>query len=906
MKKFIVVLAVSLLLCTPCFAYADGGYSRVAVYNMPSGSVSAEGLDFISQLTNIEKAYILDARYYDSYVYSVNVAYDDLASLVFRCNQRGCNVSLEYNSAVDRYVAWVEDSTFFGAVSVKGCLGNGDGYVYVAASESTDLTGTNDLLDAIRRNLEGIWRQVTRIDQALTSENGPFALWMSLLDTDLNLVNLTLEEINLRIKSLVDYTNVIANGTVMLVEKMDELIEAVNGISISADGATINLDTLPIVNKLDDVITAINGISINVEGGTVNFDTNPITDKLDEVIDALHDISVEGAFCDHTFVDSGQYTYRSIFPMTPVRFYDFEADENGWYDFPYIELVPGDTYQVYYDGELYRCKAVDNENYGTIYQRSTYIGNTVANDQTLGGTYPFSIRNQLVYPTNEIKTTIKPLYEGRPDISISQRVSLSHCSKCGALEDGSDLLQIIGAINSAAATISHAFYKFANFNYLELTYLLTDNHVDLVSKLDVIAENLGPGASCEHSYMPVVMVEPSCDFPGVTKFTCEYCGTFRVELSEPLGHEWMDFTPPEPVVLLENAPFGLIEGSSPPMLGNYQLITLVPGEMYTVIYNGTEYVTECVSAEFNGLTVPAIGNVEAYYGTGNNGLPFIITSAEALGGSGCIDLSGATSARISIYAVPDDVESVPAYMQPLLVCSRCDSGHNLAGVMEFLDERLVPGSGGGSDLTPVLTRMDTIIESLGADLGAAGCEHVYVAEVNQEQTCVLPGLQTHTCELCGSSYSEILESLGHDWQCTEHVEDELDPETGEVISSGYDIYTCSICDDTYNDYDGNGAPEDGSTSITGIVSRVFEKIGSLVGELLAMGVRLLDKLLTGFDEIVTSFNEKTQQIVSFGSGYTAWLSGFWGIVPSDLQLALSFCVVVICLGIIGKKVVFAS
>lgn len=780
-------------------------------------------------------------------------------------------------------------------------LRNNSGGLYVAYEDSDSL-------------LSGIWGFLSRIDQALTSENGPFALWMSLLDTDLNLIDLTLEEINLRIKSLVDYTNVIANGTVTLVEKMDELIEAVNGISISADGATINLDTLPIVNKLDDVITAIEDISINVEGGTVNFDTNPITDKLDEVIDALHDISVEGAFCDHTFVDSGQYTYRTIFPIRSFHLY-VGADENGWYDFPHVELVPGETYQVYFNGELYAVSAIDNNMGPTIYNESTYIGNTVANDQTLGGVYPFSIRNQLVYPTNEIKTTIK-LSSGSSffDIGISQRDSLSHCSKCGTLEDGSDLLQIIGTINGAAATISHAFYEFANYDFWELTSFLSDETIGICSRLDVIVENLSPGSACEHSYMPVVLLEPSCEFPGVTKFTCDYCGTYRIEPTRPLGHEWEEDAADvpevvEPVVLLENAPFGLIDGSSPPMLGNKRIITLTPGKTYTVIYNGTEYVTECVSGNFNGLTVPAIGNVEVYLGTGNNGLPFIITSADALGGSGCIDLYGATLVYITIYegTFPSDTEEEePSAPDPFRVCSRCDSGRKFSTLMAFLDERLTSSPGGGSDLTPVLSRMDIIIESLGADLGAAGCEHVYLAEVNQEQTCVLPGLQTHTCELCGSSYSEILESLGHDWQCTEHVEDELDPETGEVISSGYDIYTCSICDDTYNDYDGNGAPEDGSTSITGIVSRVFEKIGSLVGELLAMGVRLLDNLLTGFDEIVTSFNEKTQQIVSFGSGYTAWLSGFWGIVPSDLQLALSFCVVVICLGIIGKKVVFAS
>ena len=167
-------------------------------------------------------------------------------------------------------------------------------------------------------------------------------------------------------------------------------------------------------------------------------------------------------------------------------------------------------------------------------------------------------------------------------------------------------------------------------------------------------------------------------------------------------------------------------------------------------------------------------------------------------------------------------------------------------------------------------------------------------------------MQTFTCDECGSSYSEILESLGHDWQCTGHVEDELDPESGEVVSSGYDIYTCSRCEDTYHDYEGTGTPEAESNTIAGLIGRVFEKIGSLIGELLAAAVRMLDKLLTGFDQIVTDFNEKTQQIVSFGAGYPAWLAGAWEIMPMELQLAMSFCLVVFCLGVIGKKLVFTS
>ena len=212
---------------------------------------------------------------------------------------------------------------------------------------------------------------------------------------------------------------------------------------------------------------------------------------------------------------------------------------------------------------------------------------------------------------------------------------------------------------------------------------------------------------------------------------------------------------------------------------------------------------------------------------------------------------------------------------------------------------------GSVGLGDLLERMDTIIELLSGSVGVGSCDHTYTAEVNQAASCALPGLQTFTCSNCGSSYSEIIPSTGHDWQCTDHVADELDPETGETTRQGYDLYTCSICQDTYKDYDGSGAPETQSDTVTGIITQVFEKLGSLAGDLISMAIRMLDKLLTGFDELVTDFNTKTEQIVSFGAGYPQWLAGLWEIIPADLQLALGFCVVVGLLAILGKKLVFS-
>lgn len=91
-----------------------------------------------------------------------------------------------------------------------------------------------------------------------------------------------------------------------------------------------------------------------------------------------------------------------------------------------------------------------------------------------------------------------------------------------------------------------------------------------------------------------------------------------------------------------------------------------------------------------------------------------------------------------------------------------------------------------SQLTAVTGRMDDILAQLQSTSGSATCEHTYSQHMEQEATCILPGLMISTCSKCGDSSSEIVDPLGHDWQCTSHVDAVTDPDTGEETSSAYD------------------------------------------------------------------------------------------------------------------------
>lgn len=212
-----------------------------------------------------------------------------------------------------------------------------------------------------------------------------------------------------------------------------------------------------------------------------------------------------------------------------------------------------------------------------------------------------------------------------------------------------------------------------------------------------------------------------------------------------------------------------------------------------------------------------------------------------------------------------------------------------------------------SQLTAVTSRMDDILAQLQSTSGSATCEHTYSQHMEQEATCILPGLMISTCSKCGDSSSEIVDPLGHDWQCTSHVDAVTDPDSGKETSSAYDIYTCSRCGDTYEDHTGTGAPDEdySNTTISQLVVKVFSKLGTFAGKLLGSVVHLFDKAVTAVDNLASKFNNYVEQIKGFGENYPIWLSGFWGIIPAELQVALTFAVICMALGVVGKKLFFS-
>ena len=126
-------------------------------------------------------------------------------------------------------------------------------------------------------------------------------------------------------------------------------------------------------------------------------------------------------------------------------------------------------------------------------------------------------------------------------------------------------------------------------------------------------------------------------------------------------------------------------------------------------------------------------------------------------------------------------------------------------------------------------------------------------------------------------------------------------------SYGYTLYTCSRCGRTYEDHSGDGAPDEdySNTSISKLVVKVFSKLGTFAGKLIGFFVHLLDKALTSVDNVISKFNDYTAQIGGFGGAYPSWLTGFWAIIPMELQTALTFAVICMALGAVGRKLFFS-
>lgn len=81
------------------------------------------------------------------------------------------------------------------------------------------------------------------------------------------------------------------------------------------------------------------------------------------------------------------------------------------------------------------------------------------------------------------------------------------------------------------------------------------------------------------------------------------------------------------------------------------------GTFYKVIWNGTEYICECLDGSSLGYDdAVAFGNVSALLGAGNTGEPFAVAYSASQGGAQAFSLDGSVEATMSIYEPTEKIE----------------------------------------------------------------------------------------------------------------------------------------------------------------------------------------------------------------------------------------------------------
>lgn len=126
-------------------------------------------------------------------------------------------------------------------------------------------------------------------------------------------------------------------------------------------------------------------------------------------------------------------------------------------------------------------------------------------------------------------------------------------------------------------------------------------------------------------------------------------------------------------------------------------------------------------------------------------------------------------------------------------------------------------------------------------------EHVYTSETITAPTCTEQGVRRYTCEICGYTRDEKIPATGHTWEITETVETEIN-ENGDVIKLGYTIYTCSVCGETYKQYDGTGQPgPPGGATVSPSEESWFSWLASLFKKLISA---IVNGLASGLEYLV--------------------------------------------------------
>lgn len=839
---------------------------------------------------------------------SVSIGYDNLASLVYYCNENGLSTTLAYNSSLGVYVGWVYDDAFkitsLGVSFASGLLCNSDGKIYTAERENSTSVTVNNFNQTIINNSSGSASGTTGSPSVSSSWQEKELLgkiyeklwfineWLQITKDWVKEVNYNVKNVNTNINNNVVPALVAINKNLssMLTDTASRLSSIQSASWASVDAENRILSTLTgIGNQLGSVI----------RNGQIQVNTSPLEARLDKLISMYS--KVNSVVLDTASVTGGQITGAVGGELKDVVFWGMSNQTS-------LHLYSSPDINYTLNGAAAHIPFTDPSG-NIIVLRSVPLGSSIpsyiSNDPVLlAGVW----RSGSTYIISDTLDTSTGVYTQR----IKELTLTGSESGYGvrARANGSVLFyRLYTGDGQLAARSSH--FTFVNFDST-----LSSNGATSQSIRD-----------CTFSYANGMFYLASTSFTTTAQWTAWLKSHYNA------GHPFTLYYVDGPASTWTAAPastdscmtIAIPEGNSTisadllRITGKYETydsytqtadIIAAINNIPPVDLDLTPLSTRLDTLNTAIATVNSnVKNIKSYTSSMKTSLTAVNTALTSVIADGLLKIDN--SAVVTALGKLDKLDELPTIKAAVDGVNTTIASVIAEGLLKVDNSAVVAAiegiqAGSAADLSPVIVRMDAILAELQSAPGSAACEHTYTQHTEQEATCTLPGLLIFTCSQCGDSYSEIVDPLGHDWIVTSHVDAVTDPETGEETASAYDVYTCSRCQRTYEDHDGSGPEEDySSSSISKLVVKVFSRLGTFAGKLIGSVIHLFDKAITALDNVVSKFNEYVEQISGFGGGYPAWLTGFWGVLPAELQVALTFAVICMALGVVGKKLFFS-
>lgn len=246
---------------------------------------------------------------------SVSIGYDNLASLVYYCNENGLSTTLAYNSSLGVYVGWVYDDAFkitsLGVSLASGLLCNSDGKIYTAERESSTSVTVNNFNQTIINNSSGSVSGSTGSPSVSSSWQEKDLLgkiyeklffineWLQITKDWVKEVNYNVKNVNTNINNNVVPALVAINKN--LSSMLTDTVSRLSSIQ-SASWASVDAE-----NRILSTLTGIgNQLGSVIRNGQLQVNTSPLEARLDKLISMYS--KVNSVVLDTASVTGGSIT----------------------------------------------------------------------------------------------------------------------------------------------------------------------------------------------------------------------------------------------------------------------------------------------------------------------------------------------------------------------------------------------------------------------------------------------------------------------------------------------------------------------------------------------------------------------------------------------------------------------